>query len=62
LDNAAFRYQIPANQVGATIYLKLVSFNIYGGGLRDIASETVYTFTPTLQTAPAPYNVTVVVA
>jgi hypothetical protein len=30
--------------------------------LRQISSETAYTFTPTLQTLPAPTNVTVAVA
>lgn len=62
LDNAAFRYQIPASQVGSMLYIKLVSFNIYGGGLRQISAETAYTFTPTLQTLPAPSSVTVQVA
>lgn len=61
LDNAVFRYQIPTSQLGATVYVKLVSFNIYGGGLRDISSETAYTFTPTQQKLPTPYNVTVTV-
>jgi hypothetical protein len=44
------------------LYVKLVSYNQWGGGLRQISAEAAYTFTPTLQTLPAPTSVTVAVA
>lgn len=61
-DSSVFRYAIPSAQVGVLLYVKLVSYNQWGGGLRQISAETAYTFTPTLQTLPAPISVTVAVA
>jgi hypothetical protein len=61
-DSNVFRYAIPAAQIGVPLYVKLVSYNQWGGGLRQISAETAYTFTPTLQTLPAPTSVTVAVA
>jgi hypothetical protein len=53
---------VPAARVGQLLYIKLVSVNIWGGGKQSLASVPAYTFTPTLQTLPAPTNVTVAVA
>jgi hypothetical protein len=46
LDNAAFEYDLPAQYVGKTLYIKLQSFNVFGGGLQDISTCAVYNFTP----------------
>lgn len=42
-----FKYQFPLALIGETIFVKLVSFNIFGGGLEDISSVTPYSFTIT---------------
>jgi hypothetical protein len=60
-DSNVFRYAIPAAQIGVPFYVKLVSYNQWGGGLRQISAETAYTFTPELQGRPAPYAVTIVI-
>jgi hypothetical protein len=46
LDNYV-TFALPSQYVGQTIYVKLQSFNIFGGGLQDLSSCTAYTFTPT---------------
>ncbi len=47
LDNSVFEYDLPAQYVGQTLYLKLQSFNVFGGGVQDLSSCAVYTYTPT---------------
>lgn len=47
LDNAIFKYDLPADYIGKTLYLKFQSFNVYGGGVQDISTCAVYTITPT---------------
>ena len=37
---------LPAAYVGVTVYLKLVSFNIFGQGVQDISTVTRYEFVP----------------
>jgi hypothetical protein len=46
LDNTVFKYDLPAQYVGKTLYIKLQSFNVFGGGVQDISSCTIFTFTP----------------
>ena len=46
LDTGIFEYQLPANYIGQTIYLKFQSFNIFGGGLQDLSACAVYSLTP----------------
>lgn len=46
LDETIFRYALPQEYVGETLYIKLVSFNIWGTQLQDISTLTPYTFTP----------------
>lgn len=41
------KYQLPSAYIGKTIYLKFVSFNIYGQGGQDISTVTAYTYSPT---------------
>ena len=44
--SAIFKYDLPAQYVGREIYIKLQSFNVFGGGLQNIATCTAYTYTP----------------
>jgi hypothetical protein len=46
LDNAVFEYDLPPQYVGRTLYIKLQSFNVFGGGVQDLSSCAVYTYTP----------------
>ena len=47
LDNSVFKYDLPAQYVGQTLYIKLQSFNIFGAGVQDLSTCTVYIYTPT---------------
>ncbi len=47
LDNTIFKYDLPSQYVGQTLYLKFQSFNVFGGGVQDISTCSVYTYTPT---------------
>ena len=33
--------------MGVELYIKLQSFNVFGGGVQDLSTCTVYTYTPT---------------
>jgi hypothetical protein len=57
-DSAMFRYELQPGQVGVLSYLKILSFNLWGGGGRVLSSETPYSFTPSVQTYPQPTGVT----
>ena len=46
LDDAVFEYDLPPQYVGQTLYIKLQSFNVFGGGVQDLSSCAVYTYTP----------------
>ncbi|MFH6786328.1 MULTISPECIES: phage tail protein [Methylobacterium] len=46
LDDAVFRYTLPAAYVGVPISLKLQSFNVFGGAVQDLATCVAYTYTP----------------
>ena len=46
MDGGVFSYLIPPSQVNGTLYLKLVSFNLQGQGLQNIANVTAYEFLP----------------
>jgi hypothetical protein len=47
LDNAIFKYAVPAGYVGQTLYLKFQSFNIFGLGLQDLSTCATYEYVPT---------------
>lgn len=47
LDGAVFRYALPTNMVGKTIYIKLPAFNVYGTQLQDIADVIPYSHSVT---------------
>lgn len=46
LDDAIFKYDLPANYIGQTIYLKFQSFNVFGSGLQDLATCAAYAYVP----------------
>jgi hypothetical protein len=45
-DTTLVKYELPAAYIGATIHVKLMSFNIYGQGAQDISTVTSYSYTP----------------
>ena len=47
LDDTIFKYNLPSQYVGQTLYLKFQSFNVFGGGVQDISACTAYTYMPT---------------
>jgi hypothetical protein len=47
LDSAIFKYDLPAQYAGSTLYIKLQSFNVFGRGVGALSACTAYTFTPT---------------
>ena len=40
-------YDLPAQYVGQTLYLKFTSYNIYGNAIEELSSVTAYSYTPT---------------
>lgn len=46
LDENIFEYDLPADYVGQALKFKFPSFNIYGGGLQDLADVDEYDYTP----------------
>ncbi len=56
LDSALLRYPYPVNLIGKPIYLKFLSFNVFGGGEQQIASLNPYTYyiQGTILTSPLP--------
>ena len=44
LDANLFEFPYEQNRVGSTIYLKFASFNIFQGGLEDLATVAVYPY------------------
>ncbi len=44
LDDSIFKYPYAISQIGQTISVKLVSFNLYGGALQDIADVPAYSY------------------
>lgn len=45
IDEALFKYAVPANWVGRTIWVKLVSFNVFGSGAQELAEVPAYSYT-----------------
>ena len=46
LDDAVAQYDLPANFVGKTLYLKFQSFNVFGGGAEDISTCAAFAYEP----------------
>jgi hypothetical protein len=47
LDNGIFKFSYTQDFIGTTLYIKLVSFNIYGGGQQTLAGVQPYAYTLT---------------
>ena len=47
LDSAIFKYGYDQQRIGATIYLKFQSFNVWGGGVQDLSDCPAYPYTIT---------------
>jgi len=45
LDDSIFKYNYVAEQIGTTIYVKFLSFNLFGAQLQSLASVSPYTVT-----------------
>ncbi|HLN23833.1 MAG TPA: phage tail protein [Patescibacteria group bacterium] len=45
IDNALIKYPFRMDQIGKTLYVKLLSFNIWGGALQDISEVQPYSYT-----------------
>ena len=59
VDAALARIAVPSGRVGQQLYIKLVSFNIWGGGKQDLSAVSAITFTPGLKVLPAPTGITI---
>ena len=40
-----FKYPVPRNWIGRTVWVKLVSYNVFSGGIQDLASVPAYSYT-----------------
>ena len=47
LDSAVVKYNLPPSEVSQTLYFKLQSFNIFGGGVEMLSNCAAYTYQPT---------------
>lgn len=47
LDDQVFKYDLPDQYIGQTLYLKFQSYNIFGGAVEDLSTCTAYTYVPT---------------
>src|SRR5690606_21508536 len=47
LDDEVFKFNLPEDYVGETIYIKFLSYNQWGGQTQSLADVTPVTFTPT---------------
>lgn len=45
IDESLFKYAVPANWVGRTVWVKLVSFNVFGSGAQELAEVPAYSYT-----------------
>ena len=45
VDEALFKYTVPRNWIGRTVWVKLVSYNVFSGGIQDLASVPAYSYT-----------------
>ena len=61
LDGGVFAYAYDKGKIGQTVYVKLASFNVFGGGLQGLAAVPAYTHVltgPPLPQAVANFQVT----
>nr|DAQ84961.1 MAG TPA: tail protein [Caudoviricetes sp.] len=45
IDDTLFRYAVPRNWIGRTVWVKLVSYNVFSGGIQDLSSVPAYSYT-----------------
>ena len=45
IDEALFKYAVPRNWMGRTVWVKLVSYNVFSGGIQDLAEVPAYSYT-----------------
>ena len=45
VDEALFKYAVPRNWIGRTVRVKLVSYNVFSGGIQDLSSVPAYSYT-----------------
>jgi hypothetical protein len=46
LDNSIFKFDLPPNYIGQTVYLKFQGFNLLGQQTQDLSVCVVYSFAP----------------
>lgn len=46
LDTAIVKFNLPAQYVGVDLFLKFQSFNVFGSGVQDLSTCTVFPYTP----------------
>ena len=46
IDENTFKYNLPSDYVGETLYLKFQSYNIFGKAVEDLSTVTAYTYVP----------------
>lgn len=54
LDESVFKYDLPEDYVGITLYFKFQSYNIWGNALQDLSDCVEYTYVPAGALSPAP--------
>lgn len=54
LDSAVVQYDLPQSWIGVPLYFKFQSFNVFGAGVQDLSTCTVYDYTPTGASALGP--------
>ena len=45
IDESLFKYAVPRNWIGRTVWVKLVSYNVFSGGIQDLAEVPAYSYT-----------------
>ncbi|WP_323175803.1 phage tail protein [Neisseria cinerea] len=45
IDEALFKYAVPRNWIGRTVWVKLVSYNVFSGGIQGLAEVPAYSYT-----------------
>lgn len=45
IDETLFKYPVPRNWIGRTVWVKLVSYNVFSGGIQDLSSVPAYSYT-----------------
>ena len=44
IDETLFKYPVPRNWIGRTVWVKLVSYNVFSGGIQDLSSVPAYSY------------------